>query len=136
MQVGELHDLLRVHSSRPTSNLASRLEQYHGWDTRDSELRCCQRGYLRIQFRENDLGRKEYCCLCKCWGHHATWTAPRCPKIDEDWHLRSRDELRKRFVRQVDRMYREQLLFALAANGFVGQFRIKHPIHGEALGAD
>ena len=52
----ELHDLLRVHGSRLTSNLASRLEQYHGWDTGDSELRCCQRGYFGIQFRENDLG--------------------------------------------------------------------------------
>jgi hypothetical protein len=48
--------LLRVHGSRLTSNLASRLEQYHGWDTGDSELRCCQRGYFGIQFRENDLG--------------------------------------------------------------------------------
>ena len=52
----ELHDLLCVHCSRPTSDLASRLEQYHGWDTGDSELRCCQRGYFRIQLRENDLG--------------------------------------------------------------------------------
>ena len=115
-----MHNLGRRHRAGCTCNLSAFVEKDHRRDPLNAEPRGnrllsvgieLDQPHLRLQFTSRCLiGRR----------HHAAWSAPRCPDIDENWDGAARDLAVEDLGSDILRMPGENLGLAFPAFGVDG----------------
>lgn len=128
------HDLLCVECSRLSLYFLTCVKTDKSRDRGDVVSCSGALSDLRIDLCQNRFRCKTSCSLLERRGHHAAWTTPGSPEIDEHRHFSPCDKWLKRLVVQFHRMIRKQLGFASSAYRRVMQSWIRNPINGKAFG--